>query len=401
VFLLNSTGMGGAELVSVQLACELQRRGAEVLVVCPPGTRRLIELVQHQGVPYQTRRMGVSVGRWRGWLGTALFLLPGSHRGFGQLVADLAAERPSVFVAPFLREQLLLARLRARWGIQVVWALHAPLHYLPHRLVLRRLQRRRAATANAIVAVSQRQAAECIRAGMPASRVRVIRNGIPQTSFVERPSQQGSVGDTTFRIGFISRLTKGKGAQYLCRALPRVLLHYPRVSVEIAGAGAYESRLRRLVGALHLTEHVRFLGFVSNVPALLQTLDLVVLPTVDRGEVAPIVLLEAAAAAVPVIASDVAGIREQVVSGVTGVLVLPGNSDQLADAICMALSDPGHLRWMGEQGQEYVRAHYALARAGAEFIRLLRELDEARATTAGKATGTPLTGRWPSPRRNP
>lgn len=376
VFLLNSASIGGAQLVSLHLASALQQQGIDVLIVCPPRAHALIERVKSFGLPLRALNMGVSVGRWHGWLGTLLFFLPLSDGPFNHLIDELAAERSSMFVAPFLREQLLLARLSRRLDIRVIWALHSPLHYLPHRLFLRSLQRSLARDASAIIAISHSQADEWIKSGLPSSRLHMVRNGIPDTFFAApQRSHSHPVHGSVYRIGFISRLTEGKGAQFLIQALPRVLERFPNTAVGIAGTGRYENHLRRLVARLGLRRHVKFLGFVADVSQLLQTVDLVALPTVDSGEVTPTILLEASAAGVPIIASDLPGIREAVVPDQTGILITPGNVDELAHAIIRALSGPQATERMAAEGRAHTQTHYALPHTAAQFSAMLRELE--------------------------
>ncbi len=388
VFLLNSPGMGGAQSVSIDLADELQRHGNQVLIVCPPNSRALIERVEQYRLPYRALNMGMNASRWRGWLGTWLFYLPSGRRRFKRLIIDLSDEYPSTFVAPFLREQLLLAWLNKLSGVRSVWVLHSPLHYMPHRLFLRRLQRRLAHRVSAIIAVSKTQAVEWVQAGMPSSRLTIVRNGIPDKFFVDHPTPSHPLNGSVHRIGFISRVTEKKGAQFLVQALPGVLRQHPQTIVLIAGTGRYERRLRRLVGALGLRDHVQFLGFVADVPQLLQTLDLLALPTVDKGEVLPTILLEASAAGVPVIASDLPGISEAVLSGTTGILIPPGDRDALASAISHLLSNPQGASWMGTQGQAYVHSHYALSGVAAQFFDVLHDLESASRGPDGELFST-------------
>ncbi|HEV8194151.1 MAG TPA: O-antigen ligase family protein, partial [Ktedonobacterales bacterium] len=148
VFLVNSSGIGGAERHALHLAEDMRARGDAVLVVCPPGAPIIVPLTQN-GIPYREIELGMSAGRWRGYLGTLAYLNPLSRAAFNRAIARLASETPSVFICPFLREQLLAARPSKRRNWHAVWVVHSPLHYTPHRLLLPRLFGRHARSADA------------------------------------------------------------------------------------------------------------------------------------------------------------------------------------------------------------------------------------------------------------
>lgn len=400
VFLINSPGVGGAQLHSLNLAAELQRLGVRVLAVCPPGATTLAARAAQLGVPSCVRDMGMSVGRGRGLLGTLVYLLPRSRRQFYALVRTLANEDPTIFVAPFLREQLLLSALKRTGPLRIVWTLHSPLHYLPHRLVLKRVQQRMARYANAIVALSQLQGSEWLHAGLAPERLYVIPNAIADPTdrieiidiidiadLTDRPDdrtdaslatpndQDAQAAAAAPRIGFVSRLSRGKGAQYLIAALPRILAKHPSARVLIAGTGSYEPQLKRLVRNLHLQRHVEFLGYVEDVPSLLRTLTAFVLPTVDAGEVLPTVVLEASGAGVPVVASWVAGIPEAVQGGTTGLLVRPGNVDDLVEALVSLLDEPEWATSMGRAGRQLIGSQFALSSTGQRVLAMLQVVE--------------------------
>ncbi len=376
VFLLNSDGFGDAQLAALNVATELQAQGCRVLVVCPPNATELLGRARAATVPTLSAQMGISLGRWRGYLGTLTFLLPWTHRRFNDLVGELAAQEPSFFVAPFLREQLLLTKLRGSRAVRAVWMLQSPLRYLPHRLLLSELQARLARRATMIVAASHHQGAEWHRAALTSSRVVIIPDGVPADHFVPAgpPLLQESI-PTERSIGFVSRLLKGSGAQFLIMALPRILERHPTTHVHIAGTGSYERSLRQLARRLGVEDHVYFLGPVADTAALLRSFDVFVFPATDLAEPLPTIILEAAAAGVPVIASDMPSLSEAILNERSGVLVPPGDAASIGIAANILLDDPAFARSMGLEGRRYVQARYALPSTVRAFRRALIETE--------------------------
>jgi glycosyltransferase involved in cell wall biosynthesis len=104
----------------------------------------------------------------------------------------------------------------------------------------------------------------------------------------------------------------------------------------------YEAKIRDLVSKLKLTDAIEWTGFTRDVPAQLTRMDLFVLPSLF-GEGLPMVVLEAMAAGVPVVATDVEGVTEAVRDGIDGVIARPADPDHLAGAMLRIIS--GNLNW--------------------------------------------------------
>ena len=154
------------------------------------------------------------------------------------------------------------------------------------------------------------------------------------------------------RILAIGRLTYYKGHEVLIRAAA----HVPDVRVFIVGEGEHGPRLERLVKDLGLRERVRLLGFMeeSRLHALLATCDCLCLPSIERTEAFGLVLLEAMHYARPVVASDVpgSGIGWVVRHGETGLLVRPGDPQELAKALAVMGEISGLREGMGRAAKE-------------------------------------------------
>jgi phosphatidylinositol alpha-1,6-mannosyltransferase len=216
--------------------------------------------------------------------------------------------------------------------------------------------------------VSQTVAAELRRELGVADRMAVIPPGVDVERFRPEPivgeawrDASGLSGDDGVLV-MASRLEHVKGIDVAIEAVARLRSRRDDVVLVVAGTGAHAPVLRRTVRMLELGSAVRFLGLVDHeeLPAVLAAADLFVLPSLGP-EGFPLSATEASAAGVPVVASDVAGVREAVVDGVTGLLVPPGDPDALAGRIEELLADPARRKELGDQGR--VHAERRLSQA--------------------------------------
>ena len=169
-------------------------------------------------------------------------------------------------------------------------------------------------------------------------------------------------------VGIVGRVVPIKNHVLFLEAVGQVLERIPAATFVVAGDGELRSMLE--VEAESLGGRVRFLGWVSDLPALYAALDVVVLTSLNEGT--PVALIEAAAAGRPVVATDVGGVAEVVEGG--GYLVPSGDAGALADAIEALLADPGLRTRLGEAGRDGVAERYAAERVGAATADLYREL---------------------------
>jgi glycosyltransferase involved in cell wall biosynthesis len=127
----------------------------------------------------------------------------------------------------------------------------------------------------------------------------------------------------------------------------------------IAGAGPRETGLRRLAHELGLESRVRFLGFEPDVRSWMQAADAFVQSSLWEG--LPMGLLEAAACALPSVATAVAGTREALIDGQTGFLARPGSPLALSSAMTRMMGTPRHERQdIGERARQHVAHHFSL-----------------------------------------
>jgi rhamnosyl/mannosyltransferase len=173
---------------------------------------------------------------------------------------------------------------------------------------------------------------------------------------------------------FVGRLRYYKGLHFLLAALP--LLRRP-AHLLLVGIGPEEQRLRALVQALGLDDRVHFLGEVSDaeLPAVYRAADVFVLPSHLRAEAFGIVQLEAQAAGLPVVCTELGtGTSYVTQHGITGLVVPPADPPALARALDVLLANPTLARQMGAQGQARAHAEFSHERMLQRYLEVYADI---------------------------
>lgn len=205
--------------------------------------------------------------------------------------------------------------------------------------------------------------------GVPSSKITVTYAGV-DSSFLDLGLARTRREDDPFSLLYCGRLNgprEQKGIDVLVTALPMVVRHHD-VVLSIVGAGPRLEQYRALAEELNVSSHVKFLGFVEHerMPAYYAEADLFVLPS--RRESFGLVLAEAMACGLPVVATTAGAIPEVVEDRGTGVLVPPDDPDALAEAITSLLSDPPKMKVMGTKGKARVEKHFTWDRVAERVI---------------------------------
>ncbi len=217
------------------------------------------------------------------------------------------------------------------------------------------------------------------RARISPDKVRVIHNGIDPGAFSPtRPPEEvcRSLGIPSEApiVVVAARLAPRKGHRYLLRAMPRLLGVVPDAHLVLAGDGELMAPMKCLARDLGLLGRVHFLGHRTDMPEVMQTCDVLVLPTLYENF--PLVLLEAMALEKATVASSVGGIPEIIQEGVTGHLVPPQDPKALAEALLDLLTHPEKARRFGKAGRKRLERRFALRRMLEETFALYDELLE-------------------------
>jgi glycosyltransferase involved in cell wall biosynthesis len=169
-------------------------------------------------------------------------------------------------------------------------------------------------------------------------------------------------------VGTVGRLEPQKGHALLVEAAPIVLAAHPDARFVIVGEGGLRGELEAMVRARDLDRSFVFTGPRADVPNLLASFDVFALPSYFEGLCYAV--FEAQAAGVPVVATPVGGVRENVVAGETGVVARIGDAQSLADGILWTLAHPGEARALADAASRRVRERFAKQRMIDETLAL-------------------------------
>jgi glycosyltransferase involved in cell wall biosynthesis len=252
----------------------------------------------------------------------------------------------------------------------------------PKRWLHRTLYRVSQALVDGYIAVSP-SVAPAISDSLDVSERKVVTicNGVNMRRYERRErnsslrSELGLRGSDRVLIA-VASLVPQKGHSMLIQALPSVLRRFPEVQVLLVGDGHLRQHLLDEATGLGISGRIRFLGLRADVPDLLAISDVFVLPSLWEG--LPMALIEAMAAGLPALATDVSGSRDVVVSGETGLLVPAGNVRELEHGLARLLSDPEGARRMGLSARQRVAELFSAQRQARDHVALYRRAMSAR-----------------------
>jgi glycosyltransferase involved in cell wall biosynthesis len=185
--------------------------------------------------------------------------------------------------------------------------------------------------------------------------VQRFRPGPPDCSEVKQLRAQLGLRDTDLVAGFVGRLVRQKGIPHLLAVAEALLPEHPDLRFVVVGDGAFRASVEGAVRRIGQRRLI-FLGERRDIPPLLSLFDLLIVPS--EWEPLGIVILEAMAAARPVVAFGVDGIPEAALHGETGLLVPPGDRTALAAAVSQLLADASLRRRMGLAARARVEIHF-------------------------------------------
>lgn len=197
---------------------------------------------------------------------------------------------------------------------------------------------------------------------VPRSKIEIIHNGIDirkaTTSEDARRTIRHAIGaaEGDCVLITVARFHKGKGHRVLLEAIQELASRHSQVKLVLLGEGEEQPEMRALCTSLGITEKVRFAGFQPNVAEWLSAADINVLPTFYEGF--PLTILEAMAAGLPTVASNVGGIPEAIEDGSSGLLVPPGDARKLAAAISGLVGNAEARTRIGNAARTRVMQHF-------------------------------------------
>jgi glycosyltransferase involved in cell wall biosynthesis len=168
--------------------------------------------------------------------------------------------------------------------------------------------------------------------GIPVEKTAVIYNGVDVESFARRAQRSPKPNGAPFVVGMVARLEMHKDQPTLIRAAALLRDAHMNAEVWLVGEGSRRDEYARLIADMGLGNTVKLLGMRRDVPELLAQMDAFVF-SAKSDEGLGVALIEAMAAGVPIIATDVGACREVLLGGALGKLVEPGNVSSMAEGI--------------------------------------------------------------------
>jgi glycosyltransferase involved in cell wall biosynthesis len=336
LLVVDSLEVGGAERHVADLAAALHRKGHEVEVACSVAGG-LAQRLQEAGVPFRPLTERLVKRR----------VSPAYARGVGRLLKEKSFD---LVHAHIYASAVAAAIATRKTGPRLVITEHTEASWQTWRT--RRVSRWAHGRSSHTIAVStpiRRRLIEKDR--VPPDRVSLIPNAvIPAPD--DPPNLSGTLPDGWLEeplVGVVARLQPEKGVATFLKAAALVSKASPGARFLVVGDGPLREELRDLVGRLGVEDRVRFLGYRTEARALIRLLDVLVVPSLTEGS--PLIVLEAMAAGVPVVASAVGGVPDQARHGEEGLLVPPGDPEALAGAMDELLRDPRRARRLGAAGR--------------------------------------------------
>lgn len=368
VELVNNLDFGGVERQVVDLATSLRARGHEVSIVCLRGRGTLADEVELQGIAVYPleKPEGPDLG------------------ALVRLVRHLRASGAEVVHShnPLVHHYAVIGGRLAGVGV-VVNTIHGLGNLAQRTGLAERLYSLMCRFSSRIVAVCPMALRE-FRAGgvIPASRLVAINNGIPLAKLLDIPPRQD---DGAVVFGIVGRLVPVKDHQSLLHAFALLRAKRPATRLAILGDGPLRAELEALAQRLGIADAVRFQGYSADVAGFLASVDVSVICSTSEG--LPLSVLEAMAAARPIVGTAVGGIPDLIEGGDCGWLCPPGDSAALAGALCAA-ADAGipDLRARGESGRRHAAESYSLERMTLEYETLFRNCAGDHSAVASQPT---------------
>jgi glycosyltransferase involved in cell wall biosynthesis len=360
LFLSTSMGLGGADQQLLSAAQVLRDRGHEI---------RIVSLTPLGPMGLQARSLGLATDSLEMRRGVP------DPRGLARLVRIVRAWKPDVVHSHMVHANLMARVLRLLVPVPVlVSTIHNVYEGGPLLMAGYRLTN---GLVDHMTIISQAAADRFVGERIvPGRLLTVIANGVDTDRMRNLPPEgraalRGwmSVGDQDFVWLAVGRFEVAKDYPNMLRAFAAVRAREPRAVLVIVGQGSLQAEAEALTAELGLREAVRFLGARDDVPAVMSAADGYVMSSAWEGM--PMVLLEAAAAGLPIVATAVGGNGEVVRDGESGFLVPARDSEGLRAGMLRLMALPEEQRRaMGERGREHVRANYGLQRVAERWERV-------------------------------
>lgn len=283
-------------------------------------------------------------------------------RVISQLTSYVRENSVALLHAHTPRTAMITSLVALRTGVPWVYHVHSPTSRDSTRGWVNRMnswiEGYSISNCDCLITVSASLAKEMQRLGVAQHQLVTVPNGVPP---IEPIDSRARIERSNWRLGIVALMRPRKGVEVALQAMQRLKAAGRPVTLELIGGfetDTYQEQIMAMVEDLNVQDVVQWSGFTSDVPATIRKLDALVLPSLF-GEGMPMVVLEALAAAVPVVATSVEGTPEVVRDGVEGVLAEPRSVDSLVAKIEKLISDRGRWIAMSDRALARHREHYS------------------------------------------
>lgn len=371
---------GGSDVFGINLACALKDAGIKASVVVffqtnTPAEQLYLDVLNRHDVPVTFLQL------WRGQTSIASY-----WKGFRILAEKLKRENISILHSHFHIGTLMAAWFRLfRIVPRTARTIHVDREWLRgwegvlQQFIIRTLI---FFLFPLLIDLEVGVSGESTRildarwfAKLRGKKAHLIYNSVPSPDYklMEEAAEAAgsSKNERYFNIVTIGRMTSQKGHEFLLAAIPQIVRELPHARFTWIGDGPLRAELEEKVVRLGVDRYITFTGLRHDVPAMLQEMDLFVLPSVYEG--LPTVVLESMASAVPVIGTDIPGTREIIRDGENGWLVPPGDPQRLAAAIIRAAHSPAERVRVVKAALNSL-AEFSIENAAEKYTELYRRL---------------------------
>lgn len=244
--------------------------------------------------------------------------------------------------------------------------------------LLNRIKRWVISCSSLFTVVSNTMVDRALSLGAKPEQLHTVSMGVDtQTLFTPDPATHRVNNE----ILFVGRLVEKKGCTYLLGAMPEILRRYPDTHLSIVGSGPEEEVLKQQADRLGIAQAITFYGAVNNseTPELYRRATVFVAPSIVTGqgdqEGLGLVFVEALACECPVVASDLAAIRDVVSDGLTGLVCKQRDSVSLAAKVCLLLDQPELRASLGRAGRQHVQERFDWVAISRRYAVLIDGLD--------------------------
>ncbi len=383
LFVITQSEFGGAQRYIFELVSHLNLEKYEILVAAGHGDKELFKKVQNLPVKiFQLKHLKRNPN------------LLETISSISEMLGLLKKERPKILFLCSTTAGILGSITASIYKLFKIhdsefkvfyriggWAFHDPRPFWQNKIIFY-LEKLTAGLKNKIIVNSEYdyQAAIKNKICLPEKIVK-IHNGINPEKLGFLPEQgakaflfnkipQHKIQNTKYIIGTVANFYKTKGISYLIEAMRLLEAKYKPLDVKciVIGDGKQRPELEKLIEKYNLKNKVFLTGRITDAYQYLKAFDVFILPSLKEGF--PWIMLEAMAAEIPIIATNVGALPEIIENGKQGILVKPKNSQILAEKIFWLLNNEQKARNMGSQARQKVKREFYLEK----MIRKTKEL---------------------------